>query len=117
DADLTAEDNPSSYFDRIKGITFGTSTNPDINALSPWRRSLDGNVALQGSVAHEQVLPDLLQYLAHGLVMDNSWMLDQNALSYTAELHPEVYTPLDSYRRPFRQLRFRSTWEKRYFAD
>jgi len=115
DVDLTVEDNPRPYFERIKKVTFGTATNQDSSTLSPWRRNLAGNVALQGEVALKQVLPDLLKYIAHGLVRDHSWMLDQNALTFTAEQHPEMYTPLESFKRPFNQLKFRATLEKRYF--
>jgi len=117
DADLVAEDNPTSYFDRIKSISFGTATNGDLSRLSPWRRNLAGNVALSGNGALEQILPDLLEYIARGLTMERSWMLDQNALAFAVEQHPEGYTPLDEFRRPFNQPKFRATWEKRHFAS
>lgn len=117
DADLVAEDNPMSYFDRVKQVSFGTATNIDMNVFSPWRRNLAGNVALRESGPLKEVMPDLLGYMAHGLAEDTSWMLDQNALAFAVERHSTAYTPLDEFRRPFSQPRFRATWEKRYFAS
>lgn len=116
DADLVADDNPGAYFERIKRVTFGTATNRDVARLSPWRRILAGNVALKSDGGVDEVLPDLLGYMAHGLSMDNSWMLDQNALAFAVERHPEKYTALDKFWRPFSQPKFRSTWEKRHFT-
>lgn len=115
DADLTILDDPKPYFDRIKGIVFGTATNIDLSCLSPWRRNLAGNVILSKDEALTWIIPDLLEYIAYGLTLEQSWMLDQNALAFAAERHSALYTSLNKFSRPFDQLGFRSSWEKRHF--
>ncbi len=117
DIDLVAEDDPTPYFQRIASVRFGTSSNHNVAAVSPWRRNMAGNVAITRAVLDSGVLADLQEYLTHGLDRESAWMLDQNALTYAIERNGTDYTALDQYNRPFSQPRFRSVWERRYYAE
>lgn len=115
DIDLSANDDPTAYFERIKAVTFGTPSNNSLISISPWRRYLAGNVSIGRGAESSGLLRDLQSYLVCGLMENSSWMLDQNALTFAIERHPQIFESLDPYYRPFGQLRFRSTWEQRYW--
>lgn len=114
DADLTTMEDPRPFFRAVSGLSFAVPTSRGFDALSPWRRYMAGNLAVNQEALSGNIVSDMQRYLAHGLTLENSWMLDQNALTYTIERNPEYFKSLDDFRRPFRQPRFRSVWEKSF---
>lgn len=115
DADLDADIDPRPFLENIRDATFSSPVSKDFNYLSPWRRNLAGNLALNQQVLQTNVLEDIQTYLADGLSRPFSWMLDQNALAYAIERNSSYWTSLGS--RPFRQPKFRSSWEKSYWKS
>ena len=114
DADLTTDIDPQPFFRRIASIPFGTPHSIGFPALSPWRRYMAGNVPMNRRILDTALLDELQAYLAYGLRSKASWMLDQNALAYVIERHPEHYTELNVYKRPFTPPKFRAVWEKNF---
>ncbi|WP_133249887.1 hypothetical protein [Brachybacterium endophyticum] len=116
DIDLTTNEDPRSYFRSLTHVPFAVPTSRGFDALSPWRRYMAGNLAVNRDALETNIVSDVQSYLAHGLTQPNSWMLDQNALTYTIERNPEAFMPLDPFLRPFTQPRFRTVWEKAFRA-
>lgn len=117
DADLLTDVDPQPYFAEIRTVAFGVPETRGFNYLSPWRRNMAGNMALNRNVLDTSMLEDLQVYLAHGLTSPMSWMLDQNAIAYAVEKNEGAYADLAKYRRPFRQPKFRASWEKNYWSS
>jgi hypothetical protein len=77
---------------------------------------MGGNVVVTQAAAGSSALQHLLDYLSVGLTEKFSWMLDQNALSYVADVSPAgEFGPLDRA-RPGSVARFMATWERNYRA-
>lgn len=73
-----------------------------------------GNIPLSHKVMETGFLDDLQNYLFRGMDRKNSWMLDQNALSYAVERFDGEIEDVNDYSRPFRTMRFMSTWEANF---
>lgn len=114
DADLTTDIDPQPFFRRIASVPFGTPHSNGFPAFSPWRRYMAGNVPMNRRILDSPLLTELQDYLTYGLRSKASWMLDQNALAYVIERHPEYYTELNQYKRPFSAPKFRAVWEKNF---
>lgn len=117
DADLMFTEDPTKYFSRIKDLQVAAPENIGLTYLSPWRRHLAGNIPLNRSVLNTDFLSDLQDYISYGLAAKSSWMLDQNALTYSIEKNfPRSSVSLNKYNRPIFGPKFRSTWERNYFS-
>lgn len=117
DADLMLTEDPTRYFDRIKDIPFAAPENLGLTYLSPWRRYLAGNIPLNRSILDTDFVDDLLNYTSYGLSAQDSWMLDQNAITYAVELNfSDTSVSLNSFSRPFFPPKFRARWEQNFFA-
>ena len=117
DADLMFTEDPTRFFERIKDIPFAAPENLGLTYLSPWRRYLAGNIPLNRSILGTDFMNDLLNYTSHGLSAQQSWMLDQNAITYAVELNfPDTSVSLNSFNRPLFPPKFRSTWEQNFFT-
>lgn len=114
DADMTAVADPRPYLKQISSLPFGVVQTPGFTGLSPWRRNMAGNVTVSREALESPILSDLQDYLSYSLEAKNSWMLDQNALTYAVERNPGVTEDLSRFHRPFSQNEFRSTWEENY---
>lgn len=115
DIDLQFDADPSRFIDWLHSRTFSCSDNRGLYRLSPWRRYLAGNVYIRKDVP-DQFMTDLLSYIVSGLHSPNSWMLDQNALTYAIE---RTFPGLDVSTaqfgaRPTSQPAFRAVWESRF---
>lgn len=114
DADLTTNTDPRPFLKRVSRVPFAAVRTRGMPALSPWRRYMAGNVPVSREVLDTRIIDDLQDYLAAGLGMRGSWMLDQNALAYVFERSPDRCVDLDQFKRPFFGPRFRTVWEKNY---
>lgn len=114
DADLDTDSDPRPYLNLLKDVPFGAPLTKGFLALSPWRRYMAGNLPFNREAIKDGLLADVQEYIAYWLTRQNSWMLDQNALAYGIERHPEAYTDLNQFKRPFKQPSFRSVWERSY---
>lgn len=114
DADLVIDAHPGAFLKKVKALPVAVPKSAGASALSPWRRYMAGNIPLSRKVTQTGFLDDLQNYLVHGMARKNSWMLDQNALSYAVERFDGDIEDVNDYPRPFRTMRFMSTWESNY---
>jgi len=114
DADLAVDAHPGAFLKKVATLPVAVPMSSGPAALSPWRRHMAGNIPLSRSVLETGFLEDLQLYLAHGLRHRDSWMLDQNALSYAVERFPGTVEDVNDYPRPIRTMRFMSTWESNH---
>lgn len=114
DADLVIDAHPGTFLKKVKDLPVAVPKSAGESALSPWRRYMAGNIPLSRKVTETGFLDDLQNYLFHGMTRKNSWMLDQNALSYAVERFDGDLEDVNDYPRPFRTMRFMSTWEANY---
>lgn len=114
DADLAVDAHPGAFLKKVASLPVAVPMSSGPAALSPWRRYMAGNIPLSRSVLETGFLEDLQLYLAHGLRHRDSWMLDQNALSYAVERFPGAVEDVNDYPRPIRTMRFMSTWESNH---
>ncbi|MHC5560397.1 hypothetical protein [Kocuria sp. U4B] len=63
-----------------------------LNGIVPWRRYLAGNVLIRQTDNGRAFLEATIRYLRSSLDRDNSWRLNQNALTYAMEAAPESTT-------------------------
>ncbi|WP_166827780.1 hypothetical protein [Brevibacterium limosum] len=117
DADLMFTEDPTKFFSRVRNLRVAAPESVGLTYLSPWRRHLAGNIPLNSSVLNTDFLSDLQDYISYGLAAKSSWMLDQNALTYSIEKNfPNSSVSLNKYNRPIYGPKFRSTWERNYFS-
>ncbi|MGP5086285.1 hypothetical protein ACTXKH_16295 [Brachybacterium tyrofermentans] len=114
DADMSTVADPRPHLRRTSSHCFAAVQSNGFTALSPWRRNLAGNVRISREAQANGVLKDICEYLLNGLKVEASWMLDQNALTYAAERHSNVFHDLSLQPRPFIQQSFRETWESNF---
>lgn len=67
-----------------------------LNGIIPWRRYLAGNVLIRRTDNGWAFLEAATRYLRHTLHRENSWRLDQNALTYAMEVAPESTTVINT---------------------
>lgn len=114
DADLFMMHNPQRFLEGSWPVAMNAYMNKSLLSVSPWRRFMAGNVVVTKAAANSSALQHLVEYLAVGLTQQFSWMLDQNALSYVADLSSEdEFGALDRV-RPGATARFMATWEQNY---
>lgn len=115
DADLYLESDPTTFLRKIKGLTFSVPATTSGHALSPWRRYMAGNVAINREAKGGKLISDLQRYIVKGLHQSGSWMLDQNALAFAIEENPQLeFIALNEFKRPFIASKFMKTWETNY---
>jgi hypothetical protein len=114
DADLSTDVDPRPFLRELSSVPFAAPRMTGISAVYPWRRHMAGNVALSRAASGSNLLSDLQNYLVHGLHVEKSWTLDQNALTYAIERNPKTFTDMNFRQRPFYQSKFRLVWEKRH---
>lgn len=116
DADLFMMQNPQQFLRGSWPVGINAPQNKGLIGVIPWRRYMGGNVVVTQAAAGSSALQHLLDYLSVGLTEKFSWMLDQNALSYVADVSPAgEFGPLDRA-RPGSVARFMATWERNYRA-
>lgn len=114
DADLSTGEDPRPYYKRAAQISFAVPRGRGLEALSPWRRFMAGDLAVNRSALSTPIVEDMQLYIAQGLKQPNSWMLDQNAITYAVERNGDAFGSIENLGRPFTQLRFRTVWERSY---
>lgn len=114
DADLMIDSDPRGFFNSIVKLDFAAPIMMDFNFFSPWRRVMAGNISIRTEPSARTVISDIQDYICAGLEMTSNWTLDQNALSYGLERNPAVVSDLGPFKRPFRQPKFRLSWERRF---
>src|SRR5699024_8498927 len=114
DADLAVDAHPGTFLKKVRDLPVAVPKSAGASALSPWRRFMAGNIPLSRRAMETGFRDDLQNYLFHGMARRNSWMLDQNALSYAVERFDGDIEDVNDYSRPFRTMRFMSTWEANF---
>jgi len=114
DADLVIDVHPGPFLKKVRDLPVAVPKTAGVSALSPWRRYMAGNIPMSQSVLETEFLDHVQNYLFQGMVQRDSWMLDQNALSYAVERFNGDVANVDDYARPFRTMRFMSTWETNF---
>lgn len=118
DIDLRFDANPMQYIKWLHGRTFACSISGGLPKLSPWRRYMAGNVFMRQDISRK-FISDLQEYIVTGHQRENSWMMDQNALTYAIErsfLDTDFSTGSFG-RRPTSQPAFRSSWEANFMRQ
>ncbi|MFQ1634159.1 hypothetical protein ACK39T_12205 [Aeromonas veronii] len=116
DADLTWLEDPHNYFKELKKIGPSVPFSRGTSILPPWRRYMAGNVYLNSSKSSIDFLENINKYILNGLAECNSWMLDQNAITYAIEkAENNKINDLGRIFRPFNQLSIRTVFEKNVF--
>ena len=115
DADLFVVQNPHQFLSSVSAMSLGFPKTKGLLGVPPWRRFMAGNLVANKKAADSEALNRLLNYLSVGLAAPKSWMLDQNALTFSAETKasdaPAVIT-----RRPAVTGNFMSLWERNFRA-
>lgn len=114
DADLFVFDEIDSYVEKLiqhdVAIPFSTS----LMSLYPWRRIMAGNVYLKNNENAISFIHIVKNYIISHIDKENSWTLDQNALTYAYENITQNINLGDSaiYYRPMSQPALRKLIEQ-----
>jgi hypothetical protein len=84
------EDVAPLFADLSEEADLAIPINQGYAGLAPWRRCLAGRVFAKRTPKVFELIPAMNEYIAYGLSEPRSWMLDQNAIAYALEMHPEV---------------------------
>lgn len=85
DADYSINDGFHKLFKEIEKLDVGMSVRNTRACMSPWTRYMGGSVFLKQNGKAKEFIKHLRDYILAGLNIENSWILDQNALSYASE--------------------------------
>lgn len=117
DMDLFFKENPKKYLNEISKFDVCLPVSRGTRSIPPWRRFQAGNVFIKNNKNGILFLDSVEKYILSFISRDNSWMLDQNALSYAVEMTMEIID-IGSYShlgvaRPIEQLAIAADIEKR----
>lgn len=117
DVDLFINNELDSYFNKLSEFDVAISFQRSITAIYPWRRIMAGYVYISNNIHGESFINLTSNYIVKHLHKENSWTLDQNALSYAYEKinqkNPDIKIGnAGIYKRPMEQPRLRILIEK-----
>lgn len=118
DADLYIFDNLKSYVSNLEQYDISLPFSKALHSLYPWRRIMAGSVFLKNNEDSLAFLNFVNKYIVNNLAKENTWTLDQNALSYAYEKifsnhHHINIGDSTSYYTPFYQPPIRTLIEKK----
>lgn len=119
DADYTILDDFKVFLNKINRLDVGMSIRFPMACMSPWTRNMGGSVFLKNNKQGRTYIKYVNQYIIKGLEFENSWILDQNALSYGMEIvlanHKDINIQNIPYEiKPFKQTPIRNYMEERF---
>lgn len=85
DADFFINDELETYLSKITAHDLSIPFSPALLSLFPWRRIMAGYVFLKNNSKSHEFLNLVRTYIINNLDKENSWTLDQNALTYAYE--------------------------------
>lgn len=85
DADFFINDELETYLSKITAHDISIPFSPALLSLFPWRRIMAGYVFLKNNSKSHEFLNLVRTYIINNLDKENSWTLDQNALTYAYE--------------------------------
>lgn len=91
DADLFINDDLKPYIDELKKHDLSVPLSRGIMNIYPWRRVMAGNIFVKNNPTSNKFLELTKDYIVNHLNIQNSWTLDQNALTYAYEKIFENY--------------------------
>ena len=118
DADLYIFDNLKLYLSNVEKYDISLPFSDALHSLYPWRRIMAGSVFLKNNKRSLAFLKFVKKYIVNNLAKENTWTLDQNALTYAYEriynIHPSINIGSStSYYTPFYQPPIRVLIEKK----
>ncbi len=115
DADLIMRNDPAAFMKKTERVILSVPRNEGSIGIVPWRRHMAGNLVANRQLLDTDLLAKFNRYISVGLGTKFAWTLDQNALSYIAEIaEPGTFEPLNPYDRPTIVSSFMSRWERNY---
>src|SRR5699024_7658297 len=119
DADYTIFDDFKAFLNKINKLDVGMSIRTTISSMSPWTRNMAGSVFIKNNDNGRKYMKYVYDYINEGLILENSWILDQNALCYGMEKvlkeNKDVNIQNIPYDiKPFGQTGIRNYMEERY---
>lgn len=119
DADYTIFDDFKVFLNKINKLDVGMSIRTTMSSMSPWTRNMAGSVFLKNNGNSRGYIKYVYDYINAGLTLENSWILDQNALCYGMEKvlkeNKNVNIQNIPYDiKPFGQTGIRNYMEERY---
>lgn len=119
DADYTIFDDFKAFLNKINKLDVGMSIRTTISSMSPWTRNMAGSVFIKNNDNGRKYIKYVYDYINEGLILENSWILDQNALCYGMEKvlkeNKDVNIQNIPYDiKPFGQTGIRNYMEERY---
>lgn len=112
DADMFLTKDPRPFLKKVASISFGVTRTEGTLGVPPWRLYMAGSMAVNRKYQTSAIRGRLENYLSVGLTEKESWMLDQNALTYAVETVPG-YRPLTTP-RPFMVGSVVGQWERNF---
>lgn len=117
DADMFLTDDLTKYFNSIKPFDVAIAFSKSITTTMPWRRLMAGNIYLTNNSKAKAFIDLTRDYIVDNLKEQNSWTLDQNALSFAYEnifkLYPDInFGNTYELKRPFSHPSIRTYIER-----
>lgn len=111
DVDVQFTKAPAKFFSELMGRPLCLPETRSLAQIIPWRRYMAGNVFVSNSSEGREFIGVVCNYISAGLVCDNSWTLDQNALCYALERTKINHFDLNNLDRPGVQQRINKLFE------
>ena len=90
DADYYINNDFDKYFAKLKETDISMAVSSGIKSVRPWIRYMAGSVYVDRNETGQLFLRKLNSYIIENLKSDNTWTLDQNALTYAMESVKEL---------------------------
>ncbi|RYD29860.1 MAG: hypothetical protein EOP57_01070 [Sphingomonadales bacterium] len=117
DADQAVEKSVEPFVRGLARHDVGVIGARGLGGIWPWRRHMAGSGWFNATLGGQAVLRTIGRYIRANLHRAPSWTLDQNAVSFALEAHPEATLHIDgSSASPFIQPSVRSQQEKLWRA-
>lgn len=117
DADMFIIDDLNSYINEIKDYDVTIPFSRSATTMQPWRRVMAGNIYLKNNDRAITFIRKTSEYILKNLEIEDSWTLDQNALTYAFEKvtdeFPDIkFANVYEFNRPFTHPQLRNFIEK-----
>lgn len=117
DADYSINDSFQKMFKQIEKLDVGMSIRNTRACMSPWTRFMGGSVFFKNNDNAKRYIKHLREYILKGLSIENSWILDQNALAYASEKMLEERNDFNIENIPYDLKPFKQTGIRYYIEE
>ena len=117
DADYSINDSFQKMFKQIEKLDVGMSIRNTRACMSLWTRFMGGSVFFKNNDNAKRYIKHLREYILKGLSIENSWILDQNALAYASEKMLEERNDFNIENIPYDLKPFKQTGIRYYIEE